>query len=171
MRSRLFLFTLPLIAMAAPAAAQDIVFAPGTGQQAFDSKIESEPLHNPAGDQSIFELADKLADPAVQDGVSAAIERMTSTMVELPIGRFAAAIEKARPGTVGKSIRRDTTVADLAGRDAEDLPEQLSNGSRQMMSMASGFARALAVMMPEFERMGRDMEESFRNAKAQADQR
>jgi hypothetical protein len=34
-----------------------------------------------------------------------------------------------------------------------------------MMSMASGFAKALAVMMPEFEKMGKEMEASFKQAK------
>jgi hypothetical protein len=91
--------------------------------------------------------------------------------LQLPIGQFAKAIEDARPGTIGKRIRRDATIADLAGRDADDLPGKLGDGSRQMMGMASGFARALAVMMPELENMGREMEESFRAAKAQARQR
>ena len=168
MRSRLFLFGLPLMAMVTPAAAQDVVFVSGIGDNAPVSGIESKLSREPAGDEQMLEVADKMADPSVQAGVSAAVERMTSTMMELPIGQFAAAIEKARPGTVGKRIRRDATVADLAGRDADDLPEQLGNGSRQMMGMASDLARAFADMMPELERMGRDMEEGFRTAKMQS---
>ena len=91
----------------------------------------------------------------------------TGAMMALPVGQFAEAIERARPGTVSRRIRRDSTVADIAGRDARYLPEELGERSREAMGMMSGFARAMAVMMPEFERMGREMEESFRAAKAE----
>jgi hypothetical protein len=104
----------------------------------------------------------------MQDGVAAAVETMTSTMMRLPVGQFAEAIENARPGTVNKRIRRDATIADLAGRDARYLPEELGARSREAMGMMSGFARAFAVMMPEFERMGREMEDGFKAAKAEA---
>ncbi len=168
MRFRIVLIALPLLAMAAPVAAQDVVFVSGTGDASRGAQRDNIPVRDQRSDADILAVADQMADPAVQDGVAAAIEQMTGTMMRLPVGQFAAAIEDARPGTVGKRIRRDATVADLAGRDADDLPEKLSDGGRQMMGMASGFARAFAMMMPEFERMGREMEDSFRTAKANA---
>ena len=155
MRSKSFLFALPLLALAAPVAAQDVVFVSGTGEQ---MPFDDEPVND--GDTGMTDMADKMSDPAVQDGVAAAVEHITATMMRMPVGQFAEAIENARPGTVSKRIRRDATVADLAGRDAQYLPEKLGNGSRQMMGMMSGFARAFAVMMPE-------MEDSFRKAKAE----
>jgi hypothetical protein len=165
MGSKSLLFALPLVAIAAPVAAQDIVFVSGTGEQAPISALHDETASSAAG---MIKMADKMADPAMQDGVAAAIETMSATMMRLPVGQFAEAIEKALPGTVNKRIRRDTTIADLAGRDAEYLPEKLGDSSRQMMGMMGGFARAMAAMMPEFARMGREMEESFKTAKAGA---
>ncbi|MCC6479637.1 MAG: hypothetical protein IT552_10545 [Sphingomonadaceae bacterium] len=64
-----------------------------------------------------------------------------------------------------KRVREDATVADLAGGDAERLPRELGKGSRQMMTMLSGFAAAFATMMPEFEQMGRDLEVSLKDIK------
>lgn len=165
MRSKSFLFALPLLALAAPVAAQDVVFVSGTGEQ---MPFDDEPMNDGDGETEMTGIAEKMSDPATQDGVAAAVEHITATMMQMPVGQFAEAIENARPGTVKKRIRRDATVADLAGRDAEYLPEKLGDGSRQMMGMMSGFARAFAVMMPEFEKMGREVEESFRKAKAQA---
>jgi hypothetical protein len=175
MRSKYLSIVLPLLAITtSPATAQDIVFAPGTGQsgsvdvgsdESYDGGLQ--PVAAEADDDFI-EMADKMADPRVQDGVSAAVERATGAMMNLPIGRFAEAIERTRPGTVGRRIRPDSTIADVAGADSRYLPEQLGDGSRQMMGMMSGFARAMAEMMPEFERMGREMEDSFRAAKAEA---
>ena len=170
MRSRYLLCALPLLAIStAPATAQDVVFVSGTGDP-----VAIEPMGNdfaPAYDDrdtDFPDMADRIADPAVQDGVAAAIESATGAMMNLPVGRFAEAIEQARPGTVSRRLRGDATVADVAGRDARYLSEELGTRSREAMGMMSGFARAMATMMPEFERMGREMEESFRTAKAEA---
>jgi hypothetical protein len=170
MRSGYLLCALPLLALsAAPAMAQDVVFVSGTGEPVAVEAMGDDVA--PAADDvdtDFADMADKIADPAVQDGVAAAIESATGAMMNLPIGRFAEAIERARPGTVDRRMRGDATVADIAGRDARYLPEELGERSREAMGMMSGFARAMATMMPEFERMGREMEESFRAAKAEA---
>ena len=160
MRFKHVLVGLSLFALATPAMAQDVTFRPGTGDA--DQAIEA------GNDDGATEIADQLTDPAMQDGVASAVETMTETMMQLPIGPFVEAIEKARPGTVNRRIPRDATVADIAGRDADALPEKLADGSRTAMHMAGNFAQAIAVMMPEFENMARQMEQSFKTAKAQA---
>jgi hypothetical protein len=118
----------------------------------------------------IMELADKMADPRMQDGVSKMLVRMTDTMMDLPIGNFAAAFEKAMPGqkmrVKGKRVRAGDTIADLAGRDADRLPGQIDKGVHQAMGMMSGFAAAFATMIPEFEKMGDAMEKSFDDIEA-----
>lgn len=115
-------------------------------------------------------LAEKLADPNMQAGVAAMLGRMTQTMMAMPVGKFASAIEKAAPGAMKgkKRIREDATVADLAGRDADRLPEDIARGSKQMMGMMSGFAAAFATMIPEFEKMGEELEKGFEDAKSAA---
>jgi hypothetical protein len=173
MRFRASLIAIPLFALAAPVAAQDVVFVAGTGE-ADPAAVNDDAGHYhvyavPTRDTDEFsEMADRIGNPAIQDSVSTAVERATGAMMEMNIGRFAQAIERARPGTVRRYIRSDATIGDLAGRDARYLPEELGERSREAMGMMSGFARAMAVMMPEFERMGREMEESFRAAKEEA---
>ena len=168
MRYGLSLIALPLLALAGPVAAQDVVFVSGTGDETTAAMRYDGPEDDIGSEAGMMEMAGKISDPAMQDGVASAVETMTSAMMRLPVGQFAEAIENARPGTINRRIRRDTTIADLAGRDARNLPEELGARSREAMGMMSGFARAMAVMMPEFERMGRDMEESFKAAKADA---
>jgi hypothetical protein len=154
-----------------------VQFVQGTGDAATDSQL---PLPAPvattafaAEDENdaqddMTKLADKLADPRMQDGVAAMLGRMTQTMMNMPVGKFAAAIEKAAPGTMKgkKRIREDATVADLAGRNADRLPDDIAKGSKQMMGMMSGFAAAFATMIPEFEKMGEELEKGFEDASA-----
>ena len=167
-------FAVLLLAFAPGAKAaqyQEIQFVAGTGEV---STAAPTALANPAQDSrdaeaKLNDMAEDLADPRVQNGVADMVERMGETMLDLPVGKFAAAIERARPGTIEKRIREDATVADLAGRDAERLPRKLGKGSRQMMTMLSGFASAFATMMPEFEAMCRDLERSMKDIKAAHD--
>jgi hypothetical protein len=113
----------------------------------------------------MMELSEKLADPRMQDGVANMVGKMTQTMMDLPIGNFVTAIEKAMPGekvrVKGKRVRAGDTIADLAGRDADRLPGQIDKGVHQAMGMMSGFAAAFASMIPEFEKMGDALEQSF----------
>lgn len=153
------------------AEAQDIRFVAGTGEASTAAPIALAKNTDYSRDveAKLNEMADDLADPRVQNGVAAMVERMGETLLDLPVGKFTAAVEKARPGTIEKRIREDATIADLAGRDAERLPRELGKGSRQMMTMLSGFASAFATMMPEFEQMGRDLERSVKDIKAARD--
>jgi hypothetical protein len=178
---------IPLLAGAAivllafsPARAETgaIQFVPGTG----DATTAVMPLANDDdsavldGDADVqdtqadmLDLSEKLADPRMQDGLAAMIGSISEKMLDLPIGKFAVAMERAVPGGIkgkrGKRIREDDTLADLAGRDAERLPDQIADGSRQMMGMMSGFTAAFATMIPEFEKLGDEIERGFEDAK------
>lgn len=138
----------------AEAAESDIVFVEGTGAA---SAVLPDNEASKAAAQ-INDVAEDLADPQVQDGVAAIVERVGETLLDMPVGKFAAAIERARPGTVDRHIREDATLADLAGSDAARLPRELGQGSRQMLTMLSGFAAAFAAMAPELEDMARDID-------------
>jgi hypothetical protein len=165
------------VAPAFAAEVQPVQFVSGTGE---GSGIET-PAPAPVSAASfaaddndaqadMTEMAEKLADPRMQDGIASMVERMTQTMMNLPIGKFAATVEKAVPGGIkgkrGKRIREGDTIADLAGRDADRLPSELAKGSKQMMGMLSGFAAAFATMIPEFEKMGDELDRSFDEAKS-----
>lgn len=153
------------------AQAEDIQFVAGTGEASTTAPIAFARNTDDSRDAEakLNELAEDLANPRVQNGVAAMVERMGGTLLNLPVGKFVAAVENARPGTIEKRIREDATVADLAGRDAKRLPSELGKGSRQMMTMLSGFASAFATMVPEFEAMGRDLESSIKDIKAARD--
>jgi hypothetical protein len=191
--SRLSLTAVAAASLAsAPAIASDIIYVPGTGEVAYaedtatpitasladdySSDYRTSDKRVPNSDASstdtsnaeadMLAMAEKLEDPDMQDGIAFMATRMGETMMSLPIGKFASAIEKARPGTVRKRMRDDATLADLAGRDAENIPEMLGKESRTAMKMMGGFTKAFAGMMPEFEKLGRDMEKTMADVKA-----
>jgi hypothetical protein len=180
MRHIFGLLALPALALAAPASAQDIVFVPGTGvsnaaepEATFDDQYadaETENTSRPRNDD-IDAIADRRSDPEMQDKIAYTVERMADAVLAMPIGGVAEAIESARPGTVRRSVRRDDTVRDLAGRDGDYLAEDLGDRSREIVSMMGSLARAAATMAPALAQMGRELEESYRAAKGDTQRR
>ena len=157
-----------LLAFSPAKAAEPIVFVAGTGNPVLADDDLGQPYPDHRADRSdtqdeLNAVADKFSNLRVQDGIADTVERMTETMLDMPIGKFVAAIEQSVPGTNrGRNrIRATDTLADVAGRDADRLPDQLADGSRQMMGMMSGLAAAFATMIPEFKKISRDMDKSF----------
>jgi hypothetical protein len=105
-------------------------------------------------------VADEMSRPENVKKISNMVEDIAGAMMEMPVGQMAAAIEKASPGILKSSIPANATVADLAGDDADQLPREFAMKTRDMMSMAGGFARVFAEMLPQFERMGKEIEKS-----------
>jgi hypothetical protein len=107
--------------------------------------------------QEFSKMAKMLGDPRMQKDISKMVEGFAAAMMEMPVGKMAAAIEEARPGSIGKSVPANATVADLAGKDARDLPHEFGAQSKDMMGMMGGMLSAFAIMLPEFEKMGREI--------------
>ncbi len=147
-------------------AAETAEPAPNTSDVAGDVATSNTPQPKRDAEADMLAMGDRLADPDLQDGVAYMAEKMGETMMRLPVGKFASAIEKARPGTVRKRMRDNATLADLAGRNAEDIPAMIGKESRTAMKMMSGFTKAFASMMPEFEKLGREMETAMADIKA-----
>jgi hypothetical protein len=170
-------FSLVLLPVSAtPLMAQDAVkaapieFVTGTGpanavnNTAPALALAEAPVLDDNSAEDMERMAAKMADPKMQDSVAHMVEGMTEMMMHLPVGQFTDAIEKARPGSIKKRLRGDATLADLAGRDAKNLPEKLGKESRTMMAMMGGFTKAFATMLPELEKMGAEMEAGFKDA-------
>lgn len=171
MRARFLLLALPFAAVAAPVSAQEVVYAPGTGDVEYADAGAPEYDDTDAGydDRAgIDPIAGRLSDPMVQDSVAIMVESMAGAIMNMPIDGITQAIETARPGTVRRPLRRGATVADVAGRDARYLPQELGDQSRAAVGMMGGVARAMANMMPAIENLGRDMQDQIDAAKDEA---
>lgn len=164
-----FLIASPVLANTAPA----ILFVPGTGAVAAGTAYDAAMLPSFAGsaapqrdaEAEMTAMGETLSNPGMQDGVANMVEKLTARIMRLPVGKFANAIEKARPGTIQRRIRDRDTIADMTGKDMRDMPEMLGKQSRVAMRMMGGLTKAFASMMPEFEKMGREMEADMADLK------
>ena len=90
-------FAVLLLAFAPGAKAaefQEIQFVAGTGEVSNAAPIALANYNedNRDAEAKLNDMAKDLADPRVQNGVAAMVERMSETMLDLPVSKFAAAV-------------------------------------------------------------------------------
>ncbi|VAW05363.1 hypothetical protein MNBD_ALPHA04-158 [hydrothermal vent metagenome] len=108
------------------------------------------------------EMIEKLNDPAFQDGMASMMAGFLSAMMELPIGQFAAAANKAIPDNMKKegglsAIDPDATIGDLAGGDDPDFEHNMENKMRQGTAMMGIMASEFSALLPQLKEMGERM--------------
>ena len=112
---------------------------------------------NEIADPGLGRAAAELSDPVRQEQVGAMAEAMIGAMMQMPVGgMMRAAAEMA--GEDPADIDPDTTVADLAGADAQNVPDEMAERLPQMMGAMASMVGALDTMLPQL----RDMAETMR---------
>ena len=114
------------------------------------------------------EWAERLNDPAFQDGMADLFSGFMAAMMDLPIGQFAHSMEKALPenarreGKLSK-IDPDATLGELARRDNPNFDRDMEDKVRQGTAMMGAMATEFSALIPEFrdmaDRMKRRMEQ------------
>ncbi len=99
------------------------------------------------------EMIEKLNDPEFQDGLATMMSGFMGAMMKLPIGQFAASMEKVIPEDMhdGERISRidpDATIGDLARRDDPDFDRNMESKMRQGTAMMGSWHRNLAHCSP-----------------------
>ncbi len=116
----------------------------------------------PAPDsEALSELSHKLADPAFQDQAALMGQVLMQTLLEMPVGPMAEAMNKATGGK-GPAIDPDAKVKDLAP-NAEELPEQVVDKLPMAMNAMSGMAEGMQAMLPALREMAASMRGAFPN--------
>lgn len=127
-------------------------------------------LVNPAyaqDDRPKTEVIEQFNDPAFQDNMVSMMSGFMAALMDLPIGQFAGAMDKAIPDEMRRDsglshIEPDTTLGDFARRDDPDFDhnaeEKMRRGTAMMGIIASEFGALLPQLQAIGERMKRQME-------------
>lgn len=105
------------------------------------------------------EIAEKLNDPLTQYAVAGMLSAMSKSVLEMRVEPLV----KAMDGLGGKRMHRlppDATVADVTGTDHEAVRDGLVKNVPKAMSAMGAMTSAAQKMMPELERMAREVREA-----------
>ena len=132
---------------------------------------EAEALPDPdvAMNEALYRAASEMADPERQEQVAAMAGTVLEAMMDMPVGPLMRAAE-TMAGRDGEDIDPDLTLADVAGPDALDSADEISERVPEMMQTLAAFAYAMDGVLPEMrramegaaERMAKDLPRSRR---------
>lgn len=115
----------------------------------------------PAAAQGVEERALKgvemLSDEATQDRIAQTMRVLSRALLSMPVGPLAEAVREIDPDSAMADMPSDMRLGDLAGPDADELPEQLAVHSRAMTRSMGVLARQMAVIAPVLRDMANDM--------------
>ena len=111
-----------------------------------------------AADRDLERTAQQLADPRTQDALAETLSALVSAMLDINVGGIANAVAKADPKGRVRDVDPDMTLRDMAARDNPDFADTLDADVRSGTRMAGAMAGALAAMLPQLERLARDVE-------------
>lgn len=92
------------------------------------------------------EVAARLNDPLVQEGIARAMAAMTGALLDMRVGPLASLT------TPEADIGPNDTLRDLKRRDDPDFERRLYSDTRRGTALAGRVAGDMAAMVPEFER-------------------
>ena len=147
MRTRFLI--VPLLLCAAPAFAQ----APATQAPATPAPASPPPMQIPP----------QLTDPAMADRLARAMQVLSKSFLNLPVGEVQAAIEGRAP----TAAERRLTVRDMGRRDNRnfdrDFQRQMANAKPMIEQSMKALAGALPSMMQGLSQAGQALERATAN--------
>lgn len=118
------------------------------------------------------EWAERIADPEFQEQMAGMLGGFMTVLLDIPIGQFAEAAQKAIPEGLEDKVDRDgslsridpdMTIGDLARKDNPDFEQDMQGKLRKGSAMAGILASEIGALLPQLkamsERMKQRMEE------------
>lgn len=124
-----------------------------------------------AEDRPLGRIAEDLSDPERQAAMAGALEALSAALLDLKVGPFMKAMDRAGHGAATRDIDPDATLADVAGPEARRMPRELADKLPVMMGVMGTMAGELEGMVPELEAMGKRMERRMESAMGEAARR
>jgi hypothetical protein len=106
------------------------------------------------GDRSETDMVERLNDPAFQDNMVSMMSGFMTAMMDLPIGQFAGAMDKAIPEEIRRDrglsdIDPDATLGDFARQDDPDFDRNAEEKMRQGTLMMGIIASEFGALLPK----------------------
>ena len=98
----------------------------------------------------------EMADPARQQQVAAMAAAMAGMLLEMPVGPMLQSMARMA-GEDPEAIDPATRVADLAGPQAGEMPDEIAARVPEMMGSKAAMAGALEAMLPQLREMARNL--------------
>ena len=93
--------------------------------------------------------------------MAAVLVSMTKAILQMDVSALGNAAEAMGDRRGARKFRRGTTLADVAGRDARDLPQDIRRKAPAVMGAMAGMAGAMEAMLPELAKVAEQMKQAL----------
>ena len=107
-------------------------------------------------DTATSRMAEKMRDPANQAAMAGAVAAASEAILDIPLEPLARAAEAMGDRRTARRMR-GSTLRDVAGPEAEDMPRELAHKLPAMMGAMGGMAEAMEEMAPALKAMAKEM--------------
>jgi hypothetical protein len=107
-------------------------------------------------DNATSRMAEKMNDPETQRAMATAVAAASEAILDIPLEPLARAAEAMGDRRTARRMR-GSTLRDVAGPEAEDMPRELAHKLPAMMGAMGGMAVAMEEMAPALKAMAKEM--------------
>lgn len=119
------------------------------------------PANALARDVPVGDVADALADPAIQESLGRAISAMSEALLDTRVGPLARAMGPIAGDGPWRDLPPDARLGDVAGPQARRVSREISRRVPEMMGSVAGMAGAIEDMLPELKATARRMKDAL----------
>jgi hypothetical protein len=116
-----------------------------------------QPAAARAPEPRLGEVTRQLGNPETQQAMAAVLAGLANAMLQMDVSALGNAAEAIGDKRAAKRFRKGTTLADVAGRDARDMPDEIRRKAPAMMGAMAGMAGAMEAMLPELAKVAEQM--------------
>ena len=103
------------------------------------------------------EVSRTLGDRDTQQAMAGVLASLANAMLQMDVSAFGQAAEAMGDKRAARRLRKGTTLADVAGRDARAVPDQIRQKAPAMIGAMGAMAGAMEAMLPELAKVAEQM--------------
>lgn len=117
----------------------------------------AQPAAAKPAERALGDVSRTLGNPDTQEAFAGVLASLATAMLQMDVSSLGKAAEAMGDKPTARRLRKGTTLADVAGPDARDLPRDIRRKAPAMMGAMAGMAGAMEAMLPELAKVAEQM--------------
>lgn len=119
--------------------------------------VLSQPAAAKPAETGLGEVSRTLGNRETQQAMAGVLASLANAMLQMDVSAFGQAAEAVGDKRAARKLRKGTTLADVAGRDARAVPDEIRRKGPAMIGAMGAMAGAMEAMLPELAKVAEQM--------------
>ena len=119
--------------------------------------VLSQPAAAKPTETGLGEVSRRLGNRETQQAMAGVLASLANAMLQMDVSAVGQAAEAVGDKRTARRLRKGTTLADVAGRDARAVPGEIRRKAPAMIGAMGAMAGAMEAMLPELAKVAEQM--------------